>query len=85
MNGSDGDQKAIPFGVGRICFAALIAGVYGEGGAHPRCLGPECSDWEKCLFESTAYDADLRKVRKCLASTIHATRRKARNPGEGAQ
>jgi hypothetical protein len=81
MSGSD-DQKAVPFGPGRVCFAALIAGVYGEGGAHPRCLGEQCSDWEKCLFESCAYDADLRKVRKCLAST-HA-RRRARNSREGA-
>lgn len=63
VNGSS-DQTDIPFGPGRVCFSALLAGIYGEGGVHPRCLGPECSDWEKCLFESHAYADDLKYLKK---------------------
>jgi len=33
----------------RVCIDMMVAGIGGEKGNHPLCLGPACSQYEMCL------------------------------------
>jgi hypothetical protein len=78
----------IPFGKDRVCFPAMTSGMVGVDGLHPRCLGPECSSWDHCLYDSLSSRRDIedllffqqryRPAKKKSASRKPAVTRKPR-------
>lgn len=68
-------NRHVPFGRGRICHNAQLAGLVdpkksheadGEQGEYhpPRCTGPECSSWERCLYDALAYRREIRELKR---------------------